>query len=208
MESGKETKEKLLESARAEFSENGYMKASLRKICAGAGVTTGALYFFFKDKDDLFTAVVRQPLAEMKELLVTHFRRHDSMLLMNEIYNHVDGDHDDFSSALIHHIYENYDAFLLLLTGSQGSRFDSAVDEIVEIIEKSYREMAENIVRQMPGKQVNSYMLHWLSHMAADAFIHLITHEKREKKALANMQKIMNFLVSSWTNLILEDKKK
>ena len=36
-----ETREKLLESAMAEFSENGYMKASLRKICADAGVTTG-----------------------------------------------------------------------------------------------------------------------------------------------------------------------
>lgn len=35
-----ETREKLLESAMAEFSENGYMKASLRKICADAGVTT------------------------------------------------------------------------------------------------------------------------------------------------------------------------
>ena len=44
-----ETREKLLESAMAEFSENGYMKASLRKICADAGVTTGALYFFFKN---------------------------------------------------------------------------------------------------------------------------------------------------------------
>ena len=31
-----ETREKLLESAMAEFSENGYMKASLRKICADA----------------------------------------------------------------------------------------------------------------------------------------------------------------------------
>ena len=37
-----ETREKLLESAMTEFSENGYMKASLRKICADAGVTTGA----------------------------------------------------------------------------------------------------------------------------------------------------------------------
>lgn len=45
-----ETREKLLKSALAEFSEKGYMKASLRKICADAGVTTGALYFFFRKK--------------------------------------------------------------------------------------------------------------------------------------------------------------
>lgn len=68
-----ETREKLLESAMAEFSENGYMKASLRKICADAGVTTGALYFFFKNKNDLFKAIVDEPLKELCRLLTEHY---------------------------------------------------------------------------------------------------------------------------------------
>ena len=46
----KETRKKLLECAKKEFLAKGYMKASLRNICKDAGVTTGALYFFFKDK--------------------------------------------------------------------------------------------------------------------------------------------------------------
>lgn len=54
MRADRETKEKLLASAKSEFLKKGYMKASLRKICANAEVTTGALYFFFKDKEDLF----------------------------------------------------------------------------------------------------------------------------------------------------------
>lgn len=41
------TRERLLESASREFLSNGYQKASLRTICRNAGVTTGALYFFF-----------------------------------------------------------------------------------------------------------------------------------------------------------------
>ena len=45
----KETKRKLQECAMKEFLEKGYMKASLRNICREAGVTTGALYFFFID---------------------------------------------------------------------------------------------------------------------------------------------------------------
>ena len=43
----KETRQHLLECAKREFLEKGYMKASLRNICKEAGVTTGALYFFF-----------------------------------------------------------------------------------------------------------------------------------------------------------------
>lgn len=54
----KETRQRLLDAASAEFAAVGFQKASLRAICAKAGVTTGALYFFFKGKDDLFAKTV------------------------------------------------------------------------------------------------------------------------------------------------------
>ena len=39
---------RIFESARKEFLENGFEKASLKAICEGAGVTTGALYKRYK----------------------------------------------------------------------------------------------------------------------------------------------------------------
>ena len=63
--SDNETRQKLIDSAKKEFFENGFAKASLRKICTNAGVTTGALYFFFKNKDDLFSAIVAPPLLKL-----------------------------------------------------------------------------------------------------------------------------------------------
>ena len=48
-----ETKIHLIQCAKKEFMEKGFAGASLRGICQKAGVTTGALYFFFQDKDDL-----------------------------------------------------------------------------------------------------------------------------------------------------------
>ena len=62
MKDEKETRKKLLICARTEFIQKGYMQASLRSICKNAGVTTGALYFFYKDKEDLFASVVEAPL--------------------------------------------------------------------------------------------------------------------------------------------------
>lgn len=56
---------KILESARKEFLENGFEKASLKDICEGAGVTTGALYKRYKGKEDLFAAVVEQTVQEL-----------------------------------------------------------------------------------------------------------------------------------------------
>ena len=206
MDNNKETKERLIESARAEFSEKGYTKASLRKICADAGVTTGALYFFFKDKEDLFAAIVEQPFDELKKILLGHFST-EMEIPLSEIYEHINSGHDELSATLIHQLYANYDAFMLLLTKSQGTRFERCVDEMVDMTDKTYRAMAENMVRQLPNKQINSYMLHWLSHMIIDAFIHLLTHEPNEKKAVGIMSRIMNFYVSSWVGLVFEDKK-
>ena len=57
-ESAAETKAKIIESAKKEFLEKGFMNASLRTIAANAGVTTGAMYRHFKDKDALFCALV------------------------------------------------------------------------------------------------------------------------------------------------------
>ena len=65
MNDEKETVRKLSDSAKKEFMEKGFMKASLRNICKNAGVTTGALYFFFKDKDALFVSLIQEPLKRV-----------------------------------------------------------------------------------------------------------------------------------------------
>ena len=207
MKSDRETKEKLLESGKLEFLEKGYMKASLRKICADAGVTTGALYFFFEGKEDLFAAIVEPPLNALTEVLKQHFINDMSIISVSgfmEQYSLEDEkDHEILGVSLVHHIYQNYDAFMLLLTKAQGSRFENFVDEIVDLIEKSYREMANGIVALNPGSQVNEYMSHWFTHMSVDALIHLLTHEPDEQKAVGHMKQIMAYLVRGWMNMIL-----
>ena len=59
-----ETHERILESGLAAFLEEGFEKANLRRICKAAGVTTGAFYKHFEDKEALFTELV-EPLASM-----------------------------------------------------------------------------------------------------------------------------------------------
>lgn len=207
MKSDRETKEKLLKSAKSEFLKKGYMKASLRKICANAGVTTGALYFFFEGKEDLFAAIVEPPLKTLTEVLKQHFIDDASLMsapgFMEQYSLENDKDHEILVMSLVHHLYQNYDAFMLLLTKAQGSRFENCVDSLVDLIEKSYKEMANNMVAQNPGYQVNEYTRHWFTHMNIDAFIHLLTHETDEQKAIQHMQLIMNYLVKGWMEMIL-----
>ncbi len=51
------TRERLLAAAEKVFAEKGYDGAKLADIAAEAGVSVGAVYFRFKDKDALFLAI-------------------------------------------------------------------------------------------------------------------------------------------------------
>jgi AcrR family transcriptional regulator len=52
------TRRAVLAAARAAFGERGYASTSVDEIVRRAGLTKGALYHHFRDKDDLFLAVV------------------------------------------------------------------------------------------------------------------------------------------------------
>ncbi|MDE5933818.1 MAG: TetR/AcrR family transcriptional regulator [Lachnospiraceae bacterium] len=204
----RETKEKLIDSARAEFMEKGYAKASLRKICANAGVTTGALYFFFEDKEDLFRAIVEPPFTALVNMLQEHFREDEQILSRSDIYEHQEGDHDEVAEMLIHHLYQNYDTFILLLTRSQGTAFEDSLDQIVDVTEKRFAESVKLFVKQSAGKPVNSYIIHWMAHMTVDAFTHLLTHEREEQEAMRQMKIMMNFIVKGFVEMISSPAKK
>ena len=52
------TLENILQAAMEEFSDKGFLGASLRQIVKRAGVTTGAFYGYFSSKEALFAAIV------------------------------------------------------------------------------------------------------------------------------------------------------
>ena len=207
MPQDKETREKLIESAKAEFMEKGYNKASLRSICANAGVTTGALYFFFKDKSDLFRAIVGNAVDGLFEIMQKHFDEDDEIVAgadSGNLEEYID-DHSEIAQLLIHHIYKNYDAAILVLTRSQGSEYENIVDRIVDMTESKSIEMMGKIAEKTgKKKKLNKYMLHLVIHIVVDSFVQLVTHEKDEKKALKSIKKVFRMTMHNWTDTVLD----
>lgn len=200
----KETRQHLLECAQKEFLEKGYMKASLRNICKEAGVTTGALYFFFKDKEALFGALVEEPLkklyAAMEEHFATEMRNEEQVAQLA-----LEDDRDlEISRQIIRQMYANRDAFLLLLTKSQGSRFENCLDEVVDISEQQYRRLCDTVTCATQKPRIDDYMTHWMAHIMVDTFVHLFLHETEESVALKHVDALTMYLVRGWMGMMTE----
>jgi AcrR family transcriptional regulator len=65
-----DTRQALVDAARRLFTDQGFAATGTEEIVAAARVTRGALYHHFKDKTDLFRAVMAQVAREVAEELV------------------------------------------------------------------------------------------------------------------------------------------
>lgn len=194
----KETREKLLASAKQEFMEKGYMQASLRTICRNAGVTTGALYFFFKDKEDLFASLVKKPLEKLYEVMNHHYAEEMTQDFSSILS--IESMEDDLEAArlTVHYMFQYRDEFQLILTKGQGSGFEKCIEQFVAITEKHYRTIMDRISVQMGKARVDDYVIHWFAHMSIDLFVHMLTHVGSEEEAQQQIETIVRFQVGGW----------
>lgn len=202
MKEERETKERLLQSAKEEFLEKGYMKASLRGICAKAGVTTGALYFFFKDKEELFGALVDEPIHQLSLLLYQHFDEESEILAQFPQYEHADGDHDQFAETLVRHLYGHYEAFFLLIKKSQGSRYEDFPDRITAFLEKRYFIFMSDYAKEHHLPAPDAFLVHFIIHSCVDSMIQLLLYEKDVENAVSIQKKLLDFIVDGCMKLL------
>lgn len=64
-----DTREKLLKAAEELFVESGFDGVSISEIARKSGTTKGHLYYYFKNKEELFEAVLRRHLDAQRDML-------------------------------------------------------------------------------------------------------------------------------------------
>ncbi len=68
-EEAQETRARILDAAERVFYDKGVAHASLEDIAAAAEVTRGAIYWHFKDKGELFDAMMHRVVLPVEEML-------------------------------------------------------------------------------------------------------------------------------------------
>ena len=203
-----ETKRKLLESAKAEFLEKGYMKASLRNICSNAGVTTGALYFFFKDKQELFESLVKDIADGLIFIIKQHYAAEMLMIGadndedIKRIGQNQYSDDLTVSKMIIHYMYDNRNEFRLLIEKSEGSGFEGYLDNIVNITQQHVKTYMVEVTKKTGIERYGDVIIHLVSHIYIDMFVYIFEHVDTEEEAIKNMEDIIRFIKHDWPMLI------
>ena len=195
-----ETKIHLIQCAKKEFMEKGFAGASLRGICQKAGVTTGALYFFFQDKDDLFCEVVGNFMDRLNEILREHFSFEVREMESGKAKEHDDSSDFEAVAQVVHELYTYRDEVLLVLTKAQGSSMEHMPDRLVDQMDEHNAFICEAMCKAYHVPMVEQSVVHWMSHSQIDMFIFMVTHIDDEEEALRFAEKGVNICWQAGTD--------
>lgn len=196
------TKTQLMKCAKKEFMEKGFQGASLRSICQKAGVTTGALYFFFQDKDDLFCEVVGDFMDRLNVIIREHFSFEVQEMKSGRATEHDERSDFESMAQIVHELYTYRDEVLLVLTKSQGSSMEHMLDRLVDQMDEHNAFICEAMCQAYGVPMVEKNVVHWMSHSQIDMFIFMVTHIDNEKEALQFAEKGVKYLLAGWYGLV------
>ena len=175
--------ERILESAKKEFLENGYVDASLRTIAANAETSTNSIYVRFRDKEGLFSSIVEPVMNELMDMfrnVQETFHSFDDEVQRKEMGKYSSNE----MLKMIDYIYDHLDEFHLLLDASYGTKFQNFVDEFVRIeTENTYKRMeATGCMLEMEG-DITKDLLHIIDTSYFEGVFEVIRHDMSREEA-------------------------
>ena len=191
---------KILESAKAEFLSKPYKDVSLREVCKNAGVTTGALYKRYENKESLFDALVTPTLEIIKQLTVnTENFNYDQLEKMNIKY--VWDMTPETHKNIINLFYDNYDGFRLLLCHADGTKYANFIHDFVDDV--AVRSMT--FMRLVHQKGISDFLIddeefHMLLTAYWSTMFEPIIHGLSREKALIHCEMIAKLF--NWTAVL------
>ena len=140
----KQTEQKLIKSGKEEFLKKGYAKANLRDICKNAGVTTGAFYFSFENKEALLSAILAPVIADYEKMCSTFARREE------EDPNTA----DDNERQMMEYLSEHRTEAIILMEKSAGSRYEKFRPQISQQMQAAFTSYFTKFMGSTPDSEL------------------------------------------------------
>ncbi|WP_099469557.1 TetR/AcrR family transcriptional regulator [Konateibacter massiliensis] len=196
------TLQNILEAAKAEFLEKGFQTASLRNIVKNAGVTTGAFYGYFSNKEALFAALVEKHAS----VIMGQFMRtqEDFVKLPEEEQpDNMGKASGDCLEWMVDYIYEHFDIFKLIVCCSEGTAYADFIHNMVEIeVEYTYNfiDVLRSLGHEIPD--IDRQFCHILCSGMFNGIFEMIVHDMPREYAQSYVSKLKSFHTAGWSEIL------
>lgn len=197
----KKTLDKIHEAAKKEFYAKGFLGASLRQIVKEAGVTTGAFYGYYDSKEALFDALVGRQYTEF----LNHYRE------MVEKFKRLSPEDQDRTVSealrarmlwLVNYVYDNKEAFRLILNRSEGTKFENLIHDFVEIgldVTNAYADSLNQLGKDV--KKLDRELDHVLISGLCYSFFEMIIRDIPRVKSEYYILSLQDFYLAGWKQI-------
>ncbi len=197
-----DTLEKIQQAALEEFSEKGFLGASLRQIVKNAGVTTGAFYGYFSSKEALFASIVEPHAAALMGRFMeaqTTF----SELPEKEQPKHMGEASSGYVDWMVDYICEHREPVKLLLCRAEGTSYEHFVHNMVDV-EVEYTLKYMDVLRRL-GKEIpelNRSLCHIIASGMFNGLFEIVIHDMPREQARRDITQFRTFYTAGWTKLM------
>ena len=202
MSKGEETKNLILDYAKKEFLEKGFKDASVRNIAKNMGLTTGAIFRYYSDKEALFSAIVKDAAKTLYESYreTQNEFQHYSPEKRNNI---IQMNSSKYLLVILDIIYDNFDAFKLIICHSEGTRYANYIDRLVNIAEENTHMFIEVMKNDgIKVKDVPSNLIHIIYSANFTAVFEVVVHNMPKEEAVEYVSSLFEFFNSGWKTLL------
>ena len=196
------TLEKIEQAALEEFSEKGFLGASLRQIVKQAGVTTGAFYGYFSSKEALFASLVEPHAAALMGRFMeaqTSF----ADLAEEEQPKHMGEASGDYVDWMVDYICQHREPVKLLLCRAEGTSYEHFVHNMVEVEVEStlrYMEVLRRLGKDIP--QLNRSLCHIIASGMFNGLFEIVIHDMPREQAFQDVAQFRSFYTAGWLELM------
>ena len=200
------THSKILESGIKNFLKDGYEKSNLRKICKESGVTTGAFYRHFDDKENLFTNLVEPFASQILDIYKNYEDKSlktyesDEELSKNKLLEILKMK-EEASVKSVSFFYDNKDIFELLIFSSYGTKYENFIDEIIGFEDENHKKILNLIYKNGYRSVITDEGLHLINHAYIYALSELVVHSNSKEEAIHNAKIIAGFFNDGWKKI-------
>lgn len=194
--------EELLKAGKREFLERGFLGASMRSIASAAGVTTGALYRYYTDKEALLDALVKEPADTLEE----KYREQQRLFAEKNLKSQLEGlpeISDESAAWMMRYIYDHFDAFKLITCCSAGTKYEYYLDTLIDIESEAGRRLIDRMKEEgIPVRDMDDTLIHILSSMLFNGMFETVRHDMPMEEAFSHMEALREFYSAGWFRIL------